>query len=70
MTESVTQCHDVTAASTYYAKGVVGGEEGKRKNKWQSCLQVMLTAGPGDDRKAPWEDGAPRNSFLLQMHSL
>lgn len=60
MTERVTQCYNVTAADAYYAKGAEGGEREKTEKKWQRCLQVMLIAGPYDDREPPWEDGAPR----------
>lgn len=50
MTERVTRCHGEAAAETYYAEGVMGGRESA---EWQSCLGVMLTAGPCDDRELP-----------------
>lgn len=79
MTEGVAQCRGVTAADTYHAEGVMGGgrRTGRRRRRrrrgsaeWQSCLGVMLAAGPCDDRELPSGDKGHGNRVPLQMYPL
>lgn len=51
----------------------MGRERRRRRRRgtaeWQSCLGVMLAAGPRVDREM-WGDGGPRNRVPVQMYSL
>lgn len=49
----------------------MGRERRRRRGtaEWQSCLGVMLAAGPHVDREM-WGDGGPRNRVPVQMYSL
>lgn len=54
-------------AHTYHAEGVMCAGEGGDQ---QSCLRVMLTAGPCDDQEAPRGCWGPRYIVPLQVYSL
>ena len=45
MTEGVAQCRGVTAADTYHAEGVVGGEEEEEKEEEGKRWMAELSRG-------------------------